>query len=1450
MQFGSTSGREAQEGNEIFQARLESTVMGKLAEFETLLEDIRDDWALCKRAVSGGAFQGAPKKEIPKPKEFDGKRDAKEVDNFIWHMERYFEAVRITDDQEQIRTATLYLADTATLWWRRRHADIQRGTCTIDSWDDFKKELKKQFYPEDAAYLARKNLKKLKQTGSIRDYVKEFSSLMLEVPNMSDDELLFNFMDNLQPWAEVELRRRNVQNLAEAIAIAESLIDYRRSEPPKKKPPQDNHGKGGGDKGKGPYKPPSGKEKGKQKEGQGKKDIKPKTNCFLCDGPHWARECPKRKAINALVDEREKEMEESHMGSLRILTAIKAQPTPKTRGSQGLMYLDVHINGKATRVMVDTGATNSFVSEEEARRLGLKVSKETGWLKAVNSKARPLIGMARGVSISMGNWNGKIDLTVAPMDDFEVVLGMDFLEQVKVVPLPFLRSVAILEDTPCIIPAIAKSGSKTPHLSALQVKKGLKKGEVTYLAAVKHDEGGVPTEELPKEIKKVLEEYKDIMPAELPKKLPPRREVDHQIELEPGTKPPAKAPYRMAPPELEELRKQLKDLLDAGYIQPSKAPYGAPVLFQRKKDGSMRLCIDYRALNKVTIKNKYPIPLIADLFDQLGRARYFTKLDLRSGYYQVRIAEGDEAKTTCVTRYGAYEFLVMPFGLTNAPATFCTLMNKIFHPYLDRFVVVYLDDIVVYSNTLEEHAQHLQAVFKVLRENELYVKKEKCSFAQLEVYFLGHKIKDGVLMMDEAKIKAICEWDPPTKVPELRSFLGLVNYYRRFIKGYSARAAPLTDLLKKNKAWEWSSECQEAFEGLKKAVTEEPVLSLPDHSKPYEVQTDASDFAIGGVLMQDGHPIAFESRKLNDTERRYTVQEKEMTAVVHCLRIWRHYLLGSHFIIRTDNVATSYFQTQKKLSPKQARWQDFLAEFDYTLEYKPGKANLVADALSRKAELATMRSAPQGEVISLIKEGLQCDSLGKSLMGLANDGKTKRFWVQDDLLYTVGNRPYVPKFGNLRKNLIKECHDTKWAGHPGQQRTRALLEATYYWPHMRDDIEAYVKTCLVCQQDKNEQQSPGGLLEPLPIPERPWESVTMDFISALPKSDGCGSIMVVVDRFSKYATFIAAPTDCTAEQAARLFLRDVVKYWGVPRTIISDRDPRFTGKFWTELFNLLGSKLHFSTSFHPQTDGQTERVNALLELYLRHFVSANQRDWAKLLDVAQFSYNLQRSETTHHSPFELATGQQPLTPQTVMVGYTGRSPGSYKLAKDWQEQADIARSYLDKAARKMKKWADKKRRRVEFQVGDLVLVKLLPQQFKAFRKVHKGLVRKYEGPFPILKKVGKVSYKVELPPRLKIHPVFHVSHLKPYHADTEDPSRGESSRAPTAVVTSYDKEVEEILADRVVRKRGVPRSSEYLIKWKGLPTSEATWEPKEALWQFAKQIEEFHKETTTRTSPD
>ncbi|GKE38115.1 putative nucleotidyltransferase, ribonuclease H [Tanacetum coccineum] len=396
-------------------------------------------------------------------------------------------------------------------------------------------------------------------------------------------------------------------------------------------------------------------------------------------------------------------------------------------------------------------------------------------------------------------------------------------------------------------------------------------------------------------------------------------------------------------------------------------------------------------------------------------------------------------------------------------------------------------------------------------------------------------------MIDGAKIKAIQDWEPPTKVTELRSFLGLVNYYRRFIMGYPAIASYLTDLLKKNQAWIWDEECQVAFESLKKAVIEEPVLRLPDVTMPFELHTNALDFAIGGVLMQDGYLIEFESQNLNEMKKKYTVQEKEMTAVVHFLRIWRHYLLGSRFVIKTDNIATTYFQFQKKSSPKQARWQDFLAEFDYQLEYKLGKVNVVADTLSRKMEFAAITQA-QFFLQDRIKKGWKHDPMANKIIALAKDGKTRRFWLKGDMLFIKGDRLYVPTWGDLRRVILKECHDSKWAGHLGIKRTLPLVEGTYYWPRKEDDVKTFVRTYLIFQQDKIEKKKSRGLLEPLPTPKGLWESVSMDFITCLLKSEGSGTIIVVVDRFSKYETFIAAPPDVTADDTSKLFFKNMVKY--------------------------------------------------------------------------------------------------------------------------------------------------------------------------------------------------------------------------------------------------------------------------------------------------------------------
>ncbi|KAI3412628.1 Hydrolase_4 domain-containing protein [Psidium guajava] len=1394
--------------------------------------------------------QPTPRVDAPKPKEFKGSRVAKDVDNFLWHVNQYFNATGIADDALKVSTAAMYLTENALLWWRRRCDDRSGGPIT--SWEEFVVEFRKQFYPAYAEEEAREELRRLEQRGSVRDYVKKFSELLLQISTMSDTEAYYQFLGGLKPYVKQEIKRCNATDLSSAMAAAESMVEYKPT--PVSKP--DFHPReksvGGGDRGrshrpsisKPPTAPPKARTEASSSGSSGKPEKRRfQVKCFLCDGPHFARDCSAKGQIASVIKAKEEEKkqaekDETRLGSLRVLSSIKSKKAAK---SKGMMFVEMKIGDTTMNALVDTGASDLFISEEAAKKLDLKVEKRTGWLKTVNSKQVPMSGVARGVEIHIGQWTSKEDL-----EDYDIVMGLGFIDRIEAMLLPFADCICVLDErNQCVVPIQRKSGGNHKMLSAMQLSKGTRKGEETFLAVLKEVDPKGGMDDVPKEVTQVLEAFKDVMPLELPKKLPPMREVDHRIELVSDARPPAMAPYRMAPPELEELRKQLKGLLDSGYIRPSKAPFGAPVLFQKKHDGSLRMCIDYRALNKLTVKNKYPIPLIADLFDQLGGARWFTKLDLRSGYYQVRIAEGDEPKTACVTRYGSYEFLVMPFGLTNAPATFCTLMNKVLQPFLDQFVVVYLDDIVIYSRTLEEHIKHIKQVFQVLREHELYVKREKCAFAQQEVPFLGHIVGDGRVRMDPAKIESIVGWEPPTKVTELRSFLGLTNYYRRFVKGYSSITAPLTDMLKKDKTWEWTERCQGAFERLKKAMTEEPVLALPDCSKPYEVETDASDFAIGCVIMQDGHPVAYESRKLNETERRYTVQEKEMTAIVHCLRTWRHYLLGSKFVVRTDNVATSYFQTQKKLSPKQARWQDFLAEFDYVLEYKPGKANAVADALSRRAELASI-SRPDCPLVGRIKEGLKHDRAAQALLYYAKEGKTRRFWCEDDLLYAKGRRLYVPLYGNLRRDVLRECHDSKWAGHPGVHRTLALVEEHYFWPHLRDDVEVYVRTCLVCQQDKLEQKSPAGLLEPLPVPERPWESVSMDFIVGLPKSEGCRTLMVVVDRFSKYATFVPATDDCPAEEAAKLFLKHVVKHWGVPRTIVSDRDPRFTGRFWTELFKLLGTDLNFSTSLHPQTDGQTERVNALLEVYMRHYMSATQRDWAKLIDVAQFSYNLQRSESTGRSPFEIVMGQQPLTPSAIASGHKGSSPAAHKVAKEWHEQAELARTCLHKASKRTKKWADRKRRHVEYQVGDQVLCKL-PLRYKG---VHKALLRRYEGPFRITQRIGNAAYKLELPAKLKIHPMFHVSMLKPFHFDEGDPDRGKSQRAPIGAKTSYDRDVDYIMADRVVRKRYCAPKKEYLIRWKGLPESEATWELADSLWQFQKQVEAYLAESATRASPE
>ncbi|KAK3027090.1 hypothetical protein RJ639_040922 [Escallonia herrerae] len=903
-------------------------------DWEFKFQELQDRVELLSRAVvntpAGGA-EHSSRPRVPEPKSYGGARDAKELENFLFDVEQYFRAIRVDSEATKVSMAAMYLVGDAKLWWRKKYAEIEDGSCVINTWEILKRELKSQFFPENTAFNARKALLECKHTGSVREYCQAFSALMLDISDMSAVDRLFFFMEGLKPWARTELNRRRVNNLNEAIIAAESLSDY-NSEP--QRPPQrGNPSRGiGGKKPGGPMPNQSWGSKSswasnsstQQKSGVGFKakpdastsgEVKkpPFRGCFLCQGPHVIANCPQRQMMNAFFDnigqvqrgeqsgsrprhpptdeqtDTQDYEEEDAVGAFpqwcNAVTTQVGNPKksstgeepkdmpPKKKGDvpgKGLMYVDIKVNGKAIRAMVDTGATHNYISSTEVERLGLTLEKGCGRVKAINSAAQPVAGIARSILIKIGPYEGRTNFSVVIMDDFKLILGLEFLCDTKTTVMPCTNSLVMLGNKPCVIPTISS----------------------------------------------------------------------------------------------------------------------------------------------------------------------------RAG----------------------------------------------------------------------EHA---------------------------------------------------------------------------------------------------------------------------------------SDFALGGVLMQEGHPVAYESRKLNEAERRYTTHEKELLAVVHCLRIWRHYLLGSSFIVRTDNTAVSHFLSQSKLTSKQARWQELLAEFNFMLEYRTGSTNSVADALSRKAELDQVALMAMNAIVRAdsrvainigkkIKKALTRDPVAQQLLKLIESGKTRQFWQEDGLLMTKGRR--------------------------------------------------------LC-------------------------------------------------------------------------------------------------------------------------------------------------------------FNSRKSSSTGKSAFEIVNGQQPLLPHTVNVPNAGKSPRAISFSEEWRQNIDLAHSYLEKAARRMKKHADKNRRSQEFNVGDKVMDKLLQQDRKFLRGRDSRLLQKYEGPLTIVKKIGKMAYKVD-PPQWwsrQLYPVFHVSMLKPFYEDTAEPSRGQIKRQGLKPKAAGKRVAEAILNDRVIiasRKR----HQEYLVKWQGQMDEENTWERAADLSAYADKIEAYHMQKLTRAS--
>ncbi|GJW20207.1 putative reverse transcriptase domain-containing protein [Tanacetum coccineum] len=882
----------------------------------------------------------------------------------------------------------------------------------------------------------------------------------------------------------------------------------------------------------------------------------PKGNgCFECGAPgHFKRDCPKLKNKNG--------------GNGNAQGWVYAVGNAEKRGDApgnpdaNVVTGTFLLNNHYASILFDTGADRSFISTAFSSLINIApTSLENCYdVELADGKLVKIDTIIRGCTLNFLDHPFNIDLMPVELGSFDVIIGMDWLRRYhavivcdeKLVQVPYGNETL----TFCGNESSNGRESRLTVISCSKAQEYMAKGCQVFLAQISAKKEEDKSERKPIEDVPIVRDFPEVFPEDLPG-LPPARPVEFQIDLIPGAAPVARAPYRLAPSEMKELSEQLQELSDKGFIRPSSSPWGAPVLFVKKKDGSFRMCIDYRELNKLTVKNRYPLPRIDDLFDQLQGSSIYSKIDLRSGYHQLRVREQDIPKTAFRTRYGHYEFQVMPFGLTNAPAVFMDLMNRVCKPYLDKFVIVFIDDILIYSKDEREHEEHLKAILELLKKEKLYAKFSKCEFWIPKVQFLGHVIDSRGIHVDPAKIESIKDWASPKTPTEIRSFLEGIKF-------------------------DWGEKEENAFQLIKQKLCSAPILALPEGSEDFVVYCDASHKGLGAVLMQREKVIAYASRQLKVHEKNYTTHDLELGSVVFALKIWRHYLYGTRCTVFTDHKSLQHILDQKELNMRQRRWLELLSDYDCDIRYHPGKANVVADALSRKERIEPLRvralvmtiglDLPKRILEAQIEAQKPENIVNEDVGGMIRrDIPKERLEPRADGTLCLYGRSWIPCYGDLRSVIM---HIPKVKSSIIRFRKMYQdVKKLFWWPNMKADIATYVSKCLTCARVKAEHQRPSGLLVQPEIPEWKWDNITMDFITKLPRSSqGFDTIWVIVDRLTKSAHFLPIRENDPLDKLARLYLNRIVARHGIPASIICDRDGRFTSNFEGSFQNCFGRK--------------------------------------------------------------------------------------------------------------------------------------------------------------------------------------------------------------------------------------------------------------------------------------
>uniref|UniRef100_A0A2N9H1I7 RNA-directed DNA polymerase n=1 Tax=Fagus sylvatica TaxID=28930 RepID=A0A2N9H1I7_FAGSY len=1218
---------------------------------------------------------GNIKMKIPS---FQGKNDPEAYLEWEKKVELIFECHNYSEEKK-VKLAVIEFTDYAIIWWDQLVMNRRRNhERAIETWEEMRAIMRRRFVPSHYYRDLYQKLQSLTQGyRSVDDYYKEMEIALIRANVEEDREAtMARFLNGLnrdianvvelQHYVELEdmvhmaikverqLKRkgtRSFQNPGSSTSWKsnwrkdEGAVLKSKTEPPKRREevPSIN--------------------KGKTESQTRNRDIK----CFRCLGVgHIASQCPNKRTMIARVDgevETESESDADQMPmledtgdddveypvegeSLVARRALSAQVKEDDMEQQreNIFHTRCHINNKVCSMIIDGGSCTNVASTTLVEKLNFPTLKHPMpyKLKWLNDCGEIKVTKQVLISFSIGKYKDEVLCDVVPMHAGHILLGRPWQFDRKAIHDGFKNRYSFVKDsrTVTLVPLTPRqvyedqvklkrenelkknceteSSKKEDEKESERKKESEKKKErvtntseqqkkqVSFYAKASdvksafyanqpifvllYKEACFNTNELdeslPSVVVSLLQEYEDVFPNDVPSGLPPIRGIEHQIDFVPGATIPNRPAYRSNPEETKELQRQVEELLAKGHVRESMSPCAVPVLLVPKKDGTWRMCVDCRAINNITVKYRHPIPRLDDMLDELHGSCIFTKIDLKSGYHQIRMKEGDEWKTAFKTKYGLYEWLVMPFGLTNAPSTFMRLMNHALRAFLGRFVVVYFDDILVYSKSLDEHIDHLHCVLTVLRKEKLYANLKKCSFCLDKVVFLGFVVGAKGIAVDEEKVKAIKEWPTP------------------------------------------------------KSITEEK------------------------------RPIAYFSEKLNGAALNYPTYDKELYAL--------------------DKVS---------LNRRHAQWMEFIETFPYVIKYKQGKENIVADALSRRyALMSTLNAKLLG--FEYVKELYVNDDDFASVFAACEKAAFGKFYRLDGYLFRE-NRLCVPN-SSMRELLVREAHGGGLMGHFGVRKTLDVLHEHFFWPKMKRDVERVCSRCVTCRQAKS-RVLPHGLYTPLPVPSAPWVDISMDFVLGLPRSrKGRDSIFVVVDRFSKMAHFISCHKIDDATHIADLFFREIVRLHGVPRSIVSDRDVKFLSYFWKVLWGKLGTKLLFSTTCHPQTDGQTEVVNRTLSTLLRTIIQKNLKNWEDCLPFIEFAYNRSVHSTTDFSPFEIVYGFNPLTPLDLLP-----LPVNEMTSLDGQKKAEMVqklhasvRQHIEKKNEQYANKANKGRRQVIFEPGD------------------------------------------------------------------------------------------------------------------------------------------------------